>query len=68
MESDHFDQLVQEIFQQKHLMDRLEAENRELRKLLTDLRAGRGISVVISGNRFSLRENPSPRDHLTGFW
>jgi cell division protein FtsB len=61
MDSEHFERLGQEIFKQKQLMDRLEAENRELRRLIADLRAGRGISVVISGNQFALRENPSPR-------
>jgi cell division protein FtsB len=67
MESERFGQLGQEIFKQKQLMDRLEAENRELRRLIADLRAGRGVSVVISGNHFALRENPSPRDHVTRF-
>ena len=61
MESERFEQLGQEIFKQKRHMDRLEAENRELRRLIADLRAGRGISVVISGNQFALRENLSPR-------
>ncbi len=54
MDGNSFDQLVQELFKQKQLMDHLEAEKRELRKLLADLRAGRGIVVQISGNRFSL--------------
>ena len=64
MDGNYFDQLVQEIFKQKQLMDHLEAENRALWKLLADLRAGRGIVVEISGNRFSLRDSPSSRDHL----
>ena len=52
MDSERFDQLVQEILKQKQLMDQLEEENRELRKLLTDLRAGRAISVAIFRNLF----------------
>ncbi len=45
-------------------MDQLEAENRELRQRLADLRAGRGIFVDIVGSRFALRDSPSPRDPL----
>jgi hypothetical protein len=47
-------------------MDQLEAENRELRRLLADLRTGRGIFVEIAGRRFSLRDNSSTPDHLAG--
>jgi cell division protein FtsB len=64
MDSNYFDQIAQEIFKQKRLMDQLEAENRELRQRLADLRAGRGIFVEIEGSRFALRDSPSPRDHL----
>jgi cell division protein FtsB len=66
MDRTYFDQIAQEIFKQKRLMDQLEAENRELRQQLADLRAGRGIFVDISGSRFALRDSPSPRDHLAG--
>jgi cell division protein FtsB len=66
MDSNYFDQIAQEIFKQKRLMDQLEAENRELRQRLADLRAGRGIVVEIAGSRFALRDSPSPRDHLAG--
>ncbi|HYT41583.1 MAG TPA: hypothetical protein VEP90_04515 [Methylomirabilota bacterium] len=66
MDRNYFDQLARELFKQKQLMDHLEAENRELRKLLADLRTGRGIVVEISGSRFSLRDSPSSRDHLAG--
>lgn len=64
MDRTYFDQIAQEIVKQKQLMDQLEAENRELRQQLADLRAGRGIFVDISGSRFALRDSPSPRDHL----
>ena len=66
MDSNYFDQIAQEIFKQKRLMDQLEAENRELRQRLADLHAGRGIFVEIAGSRFALRDSPSPRDHLAG--
>jgi hypothetical protein len=66
MDRDYFDQLVRELFKQKQLMDQLEAENRELRGLLADLRTGRGIFVEIAGRRFSLRDNSSTPDHLAG--
>ena len=64
MEGNNFEQIAQELVKQKHLMDQLEAENRELRQRLADLRAGRGIFVDIAGSRFALRDSPSPRDHL----
>ncbi len=64
MDGNYFEPLAHEIFKQKRLMDQLEAENRELRQRLAELRAGRGICVEIAGSRFSLRDSPSPRDHL----
>jgi cell division protein FtsB len=64
MEGNNFEQIAHELVKQKHLMDQLEAENRELRQRLADLRAGRGIFVDIAGSRFTLRDSPSPRDHL----
>ena len=64
MEGNIFEQIAHELVKQKHLMDQLEAENRELRQRLADLCAGRGIFVDIAGSRFALRDSPSPRDHL----
>ena len=64
MEGNNFEQIAHELVKQKHLMDQLEAENRELRQQLAELRAGRGIFVDIAGSRFALRDSPSPRDHL----
>jgi len=61
-----FDYIAQEIVKQKQRMDQLEAENRELRQHITDLRAGRGILVEFAGSRFALRDSSSPRDHLAG--
>jgi cell division protein FtsB len=68
MDGNYFDQIAQEIIKQKQLMEQLEAENRELRQRLADLRAGRGIFVEIAGSRFALRDSASPRDHLARTW
>ncbi len=65
MDGNYFDQIAQELVKHKRLMDQLEAENRELRQRLADLRAGRGICVDIAGSRFALRDSASPRDHVT---
>jgi hypothetical protein len=65
MNGDSFDQLAQAILIQKQLLEQLEAENRELRQYLADLRAGRGIFVEIFGSRFPLRDGLFPHDPLT---
>jgi hypothetical protein len=52
MGSNNFDVLMQEIFQQKRLMEHLAEENRELRRQLADLREARGIYLDICGKRF----------------
>jgi cell division protein FtsB len=64
MDGNYFEHIAQEIFKQKRLMEQLEAENRELRQRLAELRAGRGIFVDIAGSRFALRDSPSPHDYL----
>lgn len=51
-----FDQIALLLEQQKLLKEELEAENRELRRQLEDLRAGRGIVVEICGTYFPLQE------------
>src|SRR5260370_39218843 len=48
MNGNQFEQIAHEVVKLKHLMDQLEAENRELRQQLADLRAGRGIFVDIA--------------------
>lgn len=59
MGGNHFEQLAQEILKQKQRLEKLEAENRELRQQITDLHSGRGIFVDIYGIRFALRDDPS---------
>jgi len=49
-----FELIAQELLKQQQHMERLDAENRELRQLLADLRAGHGIFVEIAGQRFPL--------------
>ena len=52
--STNFDQIAQKIVEQKHLMDKLEEENRELRRQISDLKTGRGIFVEIEGQRIAI--------------
>lgn len=49
-----FEGIAQMLLEQKKLMDALEAENRELRRQLADLRRGAGIAVVIEGKTIQL--------------
>jgi hypothetical protein len=55
MEMNYFEQLGREILQQKRLMDKLEEENRELRRQIADLKEGRGIFIKIGDLRIALR-------------
>src|SRR5437588_10451568 len=57
MGANHFERLGREILQQKRLMDKLEEENRELRRQLTELREGRGIFLKIGDQRIALVVN-----------
>lgn len=59
MVANHFEQIAQELLRQKQLMDKLEAENRELRTQIADLHSGRGIFVDINNIRFALRDDGS---------
>ena len=62
MAGNGFDSIAQAVIQQKQMMDKLEEENRELRRQLADLRAGHGIFIEIAGERFPLRgEIPAPQ-------
>ncbi len=49
-----FEGIAQMLLEQKKLMDALEAENRELRRQLADLRRGIGVAVVIEGKTIQL--------------
>jgi hypothetical protein len=49
-----FEGIAQMLLEQKKLMDALEAENRELRRQLADLRRGVGIAVIIEGKTIQL--------------
>jgi hypothetical protein len=49
-----FEGIAQMLLEQKKLMDALEAENRELRRQIADLRRGIGIAVVIEGKTIQL--------------
>jgi hypothetical protein len=49
-----FEGIAQMLLEQKKLMDALEAENRELRRQISDLRRGVGIAVVIEGKTIQL--------------
>src|SRR5712691_4047738 len=49
-----FEGIAQMLLEQKKLMDALEAENRELRRQIGDLRRGLGIAVIIEGKTIQL--------------
>lgn len=49
-----FEGIAQMLLEQKKLMDALEAENRELRRQVSDLRRGVGIALVIDGKTIQL--------------
>jgi len=53
-----FEGIAQMLLEQKKLMDALEAENRELRRQLADLRRGIGVAVVIEGKTIQLATEP----------
>ena len=54
-----FEGIAQMLLEQKKLMDALEAENRELRRQIADLRRGVGIAVVIEGKTIQLSNETS---------
>ena len=54
-----FEGIAQMLLEQKKLMDALEAENRELRRQIADLRRGIGIAVVIEGKTIQLATDAS---------
>src|SRR5438093_11479744 len=52
--------IAQMLLEQKKLMDALEAENRELRRQLADLRRGVCIAVVVEGKTVQLAVDSGP--------
>ena len=60
-----FEGIAQMLLEQKKLMDALEAENRELRRQLTDLRRGIGIAVVIEGKTIQLATEQTSTASMT---
>ena len=53
--SDHgFEQIMSAVLEQRQVWEKLQAENRELRQQLIDLRSGSGIYVEIANQRFEL--------------
>lgn len=55
-----FDLIAQEIQKQYNIMEEMKAENRKLHQQLTDLRAGQGIFLEISGTRLALEVPIAP--------
>ena len=65
--SDHgFEQIMSAVLEQKQVWEKLQAENRELRQQLLDLRAGRGIFVEIMNQRFQLVWDSSKAEQEAG--
>lgn len=49
-----FEQIMSAVLEQRQVWEKLQAENRELRQQLLDIRAGRGIAIEIANQRFEL--------------
>ena len=61
-----FESIAEMLLQQKKLMDALEAENRELRRQLAELRRGIGVAIVIEGKTIQLASGPSDPAYQSG--
>jgi len=61
-----FEGIAQMLLEQKKLMDALEAENRELRRQIADLRRGIGIAVVIEGRTVQLANDQGASMSMNG--
>jgi cell division protein FtsB len=59
-----FEGIAQMLLEQKKLMDALEAENRELRRQIADLRRGVGVAVVIEGKTIQLANDAQSQSTL----
>lgn len=49
-----FELILEEVLKQKRVLEEMQAENASLRQQLADLRAGKGISIDILGQRYLL--------------
>lgn len=58
-----FENLAQEIFQQKQRMDALLAENDELRRHIAELRDGRGLFIIVEGQRYAMLSAREQREN-----
>lgn len=59
-----FELIMQELYRQKQHSEKLQEENQEMRRQLTDLRAGHGIAIDILDQRFIL-DTTSPTSEVT---
>ena len=59
-----FELILEEVLKQKRVLEEMQAENEALRQQLADLRAGKGISIDILGQRylFNIDGNASSSD------
>jgi len=53
-----FENIMSAVLDQKQVWETLQADNRELRQQLVDLRSGRGIFIEIQNQRFELAWEP----------
>jgi hypothetical protein len=49
-----FELILEEVMKQKRVLEEMQAENEALRQQLAELRAGKGISIEIEGQRYLL--------------
>ena len=61
-----FEDLAQEIFQQKQRMDALQAENNELRRHIAEIRDGRGLFIIVEGQRYAMLSSHGQRENDRG--
>jgi len=54
MSSNSFEFILEEVLNQKRILEELQAENEALRQQLADMHAGKGISIDILGQRYVL--------------
>ena len=58
-----FEALAQEIFQQKQRIDALQAENEELRRHIAEIRDGRGLFIIVEGQRYAMLSQRGQREN-----